>query len=62
MFLRASYAISGTDIIASYVVSGTDIAYGPTRRSSAYVEERLEALRSPIVLRARYAMSGTDMA
>eukprot|EP00961_Rhodomonas_salina_P167746 2261152-Rhodomonas_salina.1 len=62
IFLRAAYAMSGTDIPygdiplrASYAIAGTDIPYGDIPPRASYA---MPVLTSHIVLLPYYAMSG----
>eukprot|EP00961_Rhodomonas_salina_P137600 1851262-Rhodomonas_salina.1 len=66
--LRSRYAMSGTDITHGamclgfcYAMSGTDIPYAGARSTCSLNPLEDEVSTRPIALRARYAMSGTDL-
>eukprot|EP00961_Rhodomonas_salina_P081116 1090819-Rhodomonas_salina.3 len=52
-------AYGGVFLRACYAISGTDIVYGATREGASISQPKY---LSPRVLRNRYAMSGTDRA
>eukprot|EP00961_Rhodomonas_salina_P273787 3699094-Rhodomonas_salina.1 len=68
IFLRASYALSGTDLAygpiclrASYALSGTDLAYGRMSLRASYVRFGSDLAYGRMSLRVCYALSGTDL-